>query len=680
MNKDNRISNLPESTRLVSDINVPGHAVINPSGNLDHDALFLVTRSGSHNEKIRYQNLKQSLLQNVVFLTGDQLISGEKTFADVCTFHSRVNINEVIDNTITGDISGNIFVGESGLFEKLGVGLHFTNRAAVDEVTANYPSTSGAFSETSYGGGIDTDTSGNYFDFEYLTSSPILSTSTKSLSVYQPSGYYNSSLPDAQQNNLDTSLDGHALDPDEIHHEMGGAWVGFDFEDPFNYKGFNIYRSGLENCAEDVKVIASNNGADWTTVHRVTGIESSDYNDFGVETTFVTGDFIPQQYNKYRLVASKVISGNYWEFTHASIVGIKSYTNITTVDPTHTLHVSGDSLFIGPVTISGNTRLKGDRETIGDSFYNGNQTITGNLYQTGNTTLLGDTSLSGYLSVTGDVYIDGDLSVSGDIRIDEYLYHNEDLDTYLQFQDDLIRLKAGDDSEILISETDDDYISFSTNSQERLRINNSGIVTIVGEHNLTEPMTESELSLTGDAYLERIWTTGEDGEWGRVFGGSDEVTSYTSRLARGSSQYLIDFPKTYGSQPVLSLALENNEGGVIIPFMISGVTTQQYGISFGTTIPNDNYYLHTTARPSGQAAVHKTSTQSFFKELWAGGQVYPVEFLEPFPVPPVISCAVETENSIRVPHLVSGISETGYYLQFSHNIPPGYKIHTHAVR
>ena len=51
-------------------------------------------------------------------LTGKQLISGEKTFADVCTFQSTIYTNEIIDIVQTGDISGNIFVGQTGLFQK----------------------------------------------------------------------------------------------------------------------------------------------------------------------------------------------------------------------------------------------------------------------------------------------------------------------------------------------------------------------------------------------------------------------------------------------------------------------------------------------------------------------------------------------------------------------------------
>ena len=59
MNKDNRISNLPEVKKLLADSSLdpfPERAIISNTGNADSEALFLLTRSGSHNEKITYKN------------------------------------------------------------------------------------------------------------------------------------------------------------------------------------------------------------------------------------------------------------------------------------------------------------------------------------------------------------------------------------------------------------------------------------------------------------------------------------------------------------------------------------------------------------------------------------------------------------------------------------------------
>ena len=107
--KDNRISSLPEVSALYA--NIPSFS-LSPTvaTQFDDNALFLVTKSWIGNEKITYKNLKSSFVGNCVSLTGNQIISGQKIFADPCTFEDTVFIHEVVDITKTGDISGNIFV------------------------------------------------------------------------------------------------------------------------------------------------------------------------------------------------------------------------------------------------------------------------------------------------------------------------------------------------------------------------------------------------------------------------------------------------------------------------------------------------------------------------------------------------------------------------------------------
>ena len=58
---NNRISDLNEKFDLYSDSAAdpfPYSATINKTGNKDDDALILLARSGSHNEKITYKNFK----------------------------------------------------------------------------------------------------------------------------------------------------------------------------------------------------------------------------------------------------------------------------------------------------------------------------------------------------------------------------------------------------------------------------------------------------------------------------------------------------------------------------------------------------------------------------------------------------------------------------------------------
>ena len=69
---------------------------------------------------------------------------------------------------------------------------------------------------------------------------PNLNTLISSHDIYEPLGYYNSNTPESQLNNdtTDITLDDHLLNPDDIHREMGGAWLQVNFAEPFHYKRF----------------------------------------------------------------------------------------------------------------------------------------------------------------------------------------------------------------------------------------------------------------------------------------------------------------------------------------------------------------------------------------------------------------------------------------------------------
>lgn len=743
MNKDNRVSNLFHNKKLISDglTNFPHEATINTNGDKDDDVLFLLANSGEHNEKIQYKNLKNSIVDNVVFLTGNQLISGEKTFADPCTFLSTIYINEIIDITQTGDISGNIFVGETGLFEKVGIGLDFTDRRIIKDIYSDFPNFSDGYVDYNYGGGIDPTTHDEGLDFIGI-GQPNLDTTISSYSIYEPSGYYNSTIPLSQQNfENDLTLDGQSFLPSDIHREMGGAWVGIDFPEPFNYRGFSVFRSDIENSAEKFKVVASNNGADWKTIHTEDNLDAGSYAETGQASIFSLNDYHPEKYSKYRLVAQKIISGNFWEFAHFNFSGVEFHEHVKTVHPQYTLHVSGDSVFIGDITHTGNLRQEGDSLRIGDTVLSGNFSITGNSFltgdishignksQTGNSQQIGDlhrigdsflsgditqtgnnyfygdtfrsgdTNFVGNYNITGDsrivgdtvqvgdshllgdvfrtgnVLIEGDETTTGDIYLGEYLYHLDDTDTFLRFTDDKLELTAGSGVKVILEENEDDTLKFFTSGIEQVRLTNEGFLGV----NTETPF--GELSVTGEAYLDCLFTTGEDGQWERVFGGSDEVVSFTTDLFGGDDVYKIDFPKTFGESPAVTVTLENNQGGPIVPYIISGVNTHEYFINFGSDLLNDDYKIHTSVRATGQSAVNKTTTQSFITELspQVGKDIYEIFYPNQFHTNPVVSTALENQTEI-LPYIISGISDTSYKVIFGRPLIDSCKIHTHAVR
>lgn len=93
MATNNRISSFEDQESLSSFDNSFIQSDFNSSiGNDDDDVLFLITTSGIGNEKISFKNLKKSILDTSVLLSGDQNIRGQKTFLQECLFIGGVDI------------------------------------------------------------------------------------------------------------------------------------------------------------------------------------------------------------------------------------------------------------------------------------------------------------------------------------------------------------------------------------------------------------------------------------------------------------------------------------------------------------------------------------------------------------------------------------------------------------
>jgi len=97
---NSRISDLAEKLVLYSD---------GASQNTDDDALLLLARATSHNETIKYENFKTSIVDHCVFITGDQSIAGVKTYTDNAIFGADLNVDG--DLSVDGHLSvkGDIF-------------------------------------------------------------------------------------------------------------------------------------------------------------------------------------------------------------------------------------------------------------------------------------------------------------------------------------------------------------------------------------------------------------------------------------------------------------------------------------------------------------------------------------------------------------------------------------------
>ena len=435
MPTDNRISTLPELSVLYSDIDLLA-PLTGASSNADADVLFLITKSGQKNEKITFKNLKSSILGNTVALTGAQTISGEKTFADICTFEDTVFLNEVVDTTYEGDISGYNFVAESGLFEKLGIGSGFADKTRVPEYALHVEG--------------------------------------------------------------DVCIEGELNALGEI--EFGG--------------------------------------------------------DLGLNDVTVSGDLF---------------------------VGGSGVFNSG-------LHVSGDANFSGSVEVAGTGNFGGD------------------------------------LNVTGDVYVENKIA------------HVGDDDTYIQFSDNQVAIKATGSS-VVIGES----IEFSVSGDKKLVVDSDGRLLINSDTAL------GQLSMSGSAYVDELYITGQNGGWEKLVPkGYDESVHFTTNLIGGETTYEIDFPKTFGSTPVVHATLQSEAGEPVRFFNVSNITNNSYFISFDQALTSNKYSIETQATASASYSLHQTTTQSFKDYMIEGQDNYTITYPSSFSKLPTVSVTLERKISYSV--------------------------------
>lgn len=103
MNKDNRISALPSAIKLSALELNPFPSQFVDTGSEDEDVLFLIAKAGEKNEKINFKNLKSSILDSSVLLSGDQTIEGKKTFRGDVTFSGNLFADNIFVKNDLGE-------------------------------------------------------------------------------------------------------------------------------------------------------------------------------------------------------------------------------------------------------------------------------------------------------------------------------------------------------------------------------------------------------------------------------------------------------------------------------------------------------------------------------------------------------------------------------------------------
>ena len=272
--------------------------------------------------------------------------------------------------------------------------------------------------------------------------------------------------------------------------------------------------------------------------------------------------------------------------------------------------------------------------------------------------LSGDQEIRGSKTFINECSFDGGLGVDS-YTVEDYIYHKDDLDTYIQFESGKINFAANDSINIDVS-------------GQTMNIDSTGSLSI----NTTS--SSGALTVNGDGYFNNLYVSDDAGGFVKISSHPEESVNFTLSLVSGISQYNIDFPKTFESPPSVTLDLQGS-GSVAVPYLITNVTNQNYTVNFASNIPNDSYKIHTLAKPTGGASFRQTKTISLVEDLASGQSSFEITYPEAFVAPPILSTSLESENFI-VSYLISESTTSSFKVSFVADLPEDAKLHIHATR
>lgn len=272
--------------------------------------------------------------------------------------------------------------------------------------------------------------------------------------------------------------------------------------------------------------------------------------------------------------------------------------------------------------------------------------------------LSGNQEIHGTKTFVDECFFSGGLGVDS-YTVEDYIYHQDDLDTYIQFESGKINFTANDSINMNVS-------------GQTMNIDSTGSVSI----NTTS--SSGALTVNGDGYFNNLYVLDDAGDFVKISTNTEESVNFTLPLISGVSQYNIDFPKTFENPPSVTLDLQGSGSGVV-PFLITNVTNQNYTVNFASHIPNDSYKIHTLAKPTGSASFRQTKTVSLIEDLVSGQSLFEITYPEEFVAPPILSTSLESENFI-IPYLITESTTSYFKVAFTADLPEDAKLHIHATR
>lgn len=319
-------------------------------------------------------------------------------------------------------------------------------------------------------------------------------------------------------------------------------------------------------------------------------------------------------------------------------IGVGTGFTSKTREPQYALHVEGDVSIEGDLTTLGTVEFQGGLG-LNNITASGNLQVNGSGVFGSGLNVTGDSEIFGLLDVQGSGSFGGDLDVSGDIGVGQKIFHVNDDDTYIEFSENQITI-AATGSKITV---DQNEISFYVSGQKKVFLDQDARLSI----NTDSPL--GDLSVSGDAFVERLYITGQNGGWEQVTPkGYDEAIHFETSLISGRSTYEIEFPKTFGTVPTVHATLNNDGGGDVLFFNVWNIKKDSYFVTFNSDIPNNNYSIQTKALATGSYSLHETTTQSFRSPIDAGASSYQINFPSSFLNSPTVSVNLERRTSFAV--------------------------------
>jgi len=295
---------------------------------------------------------------------------------------------------------------------------------------------------------------------------------------------------------------------------------------------------------------------------------------------------------------------------------------------------------------------------IGDKFSGGevdpqaSLEVDGGIYSEGNFTSQGSgifsgsvsseslttnnqANIGGTLTSSGDIFCGGNLSIDGDLYLSGILKSNQH-EGFIEFSSGHLRIAADDSNYLNINSGIDVVIS----GENKFSISNSGNVSINTDNN------SGSLNISGDAYIQELYVTGEDGSYERVVPQKyDEPVFFSEKINAGLISYDIDLPKTFGSIPSIQTTLLNNSAEPFINYYISDVTENSFKLNLENLITGTGYFLQVSASTPKIMSVHETKMQSFSTGIHEGNVSYDIYFPEQFNKKPVVNLTLQLKQS-----------------------------------